>query len=177
LVVSYYSCCDSEAGSSIASRREAGADVAHFLPTPLRLRLQARGVARVALSTRHQVVGEERAEIWQAVPHGKSRGDARIAMENKGGAASPPGRGEAREMRRLELFRVAKKWLGDGTRQGARGSERRRRRRAGREACGEARDRRMAARRRRRVFGFARFHEVSGPHRSGQDPNRSESNG
>ena len=110
LVVSYYSCCDSEAGSSIASRREAGADVAHFLPTPLRLRLQARGVARVALSTRHQVVGEERAEIWQAVPHGKSRGDARIAMENKGGAASPPGRGEAREMRRLERFRVAKKW-------------------------------------------------------------------
>jgi len=45
LVVSYYSCCDSEAGSSIASRREAGADVAHFPPTPLRLRLQARGVA------------------------------------------------------------------------------------------------------------------------------------
>jgi len=35
-------------------------------------------------------------------------------------------------MRRLERFRVAKKWLGDGTRRGARGSVWRRQRRAGR---------------------------------------------
>jgi len=165
LVVSYSSCFDSEAGSSIASRREAGADVAHFPPTPPR-------VARVALSARTRPWGRTRRDLAAGAARAVSRGRANRDVE-QGGA--------------LLLLAVGKRpgrcggWSAFGSRRNGSATVR-----AGElvEACGggsaergEARDRWMAARRRRRVFGFARFHEVSGPHRSGQDPNRSESNG